>query len=136
MKDRILFILWALLYGACALLGFVDQPQGLVRALLVLLSLGFFVPGGVLLYRAVRAEDVPRLRLLRNLSALWLGLALVLLVANVVSVLADTFTGNVLYGMLVMVASPMVCGQYWITSLFLWALMLMISLNQLKKLKK
>lgn len=135
MKDRVLYILWAVLYGACGLLGFIDQPQGLGKALLVLLSWCFFIPPAVLLYRAIKRRSARQLRLLRGLSLGWLGLTLVLLLGNFLSVLGNEVTGSLVYGMLVMLASPMVCGQFWVVSLFLWAVLLLTSHSWLKKLK-
>ena len=61
---------------------------------------------------------------------------MVLLVANFLSALGSVTLGDVLYGMLVIVSSPMVCSGYWVLSLFLWACLLMSSLSQLKKLKQ
>ncbi len=136
LKDSTLFKIWGALFILCALLGFIPEPTGFGKALLVLLALGFFVPGGILLYRGVMAKDRGRLRLIRSLSLLWLGLTLLVLVINFQSVSGSETAGALLYGLLVVASSPMICGQYWSMSLFIWASFLMLSLSQLGKLKK
>ena len=133
MKKRALYIVWGALFILCALLGFIQEPQGLVKALLVLLAVGFFVPGGILLWKGYREKDLFVLRLIRNLAAISLLGTLVLLILNFLSVGAAALTGDFLYGLLVMFSAPMYCGQYWVMSLFLWACMLMASLSFLKK---
>jgi hypothetical protein len=76
------------------------------------------------------------LRCIRNISAASLILTLLLLVANFASVGASVAVGDFLYGLLVVVSAPMVCSQFWVVSLFLWACLLMVSISFLKKIKK
>lgn len=133
MKDKQLYFIWGGMYVLCAGLGFIPEPAGLVKALLVLAAMGFFVPAGMLLYRGASAGDQKTLKLFRNLSLLWLGITLVLLVANLLSALGPQWLGNVLHALLVIVSSPMVCSQHWAAVLFLWACVLMVSLQYLKK---
>ena len=120
MKKSYLFALWAVLFIICAGLGFIPEPAGAVRVLLTLAALVFFLPPAVLLYRASKEEDRNTLRLIRNLSAASLGVTLTMLVANVLSALGSTLLGNILYGILVIVSAPMVCGGGWALSLFLF----------------
>lgn len=135
MKDNKLFALWGALYILCGLLGFIREPNGFVTAVLVLLAVGFFVPGGVLLYRGYQKNDTAKIKIIRNISLGWLGLTLVLLVVNFLAVGATELTGDLLYGFLVILTAPMCCGQFWVLSLFLWACLLMVSLSCLKKRK-
>ena len=135
MKDSKLYTLWGALYILCGLMGFIREPNGFVTAVLVLLAVGFFVPGGVLLYRGYRQRDPVKIRIIRNVSLIWLGLTLALLVANFFTAGATELTGDLLYGFLVFLSAPMYCGQAWILSLFLWACLLMASLSCLKKQK-
>ena len=51
MKKSTLLLIWGILYIICAGLGFIPEPQGMVRAMLFLVSLLFFLPPAVLLYR-------------------------------------------------------------------------------------
>lgn len=135
MTKTTCFTLWGGLFILCAGLGFIPEPTGLLRGLLVILSIGFFVPPAILLYQAAREGDRHVIRLIRNLSAASLLLTLVSLVVNFMSLMASEALGNFLYVVLVIVSTPMVCGQYWILSMFLWACLLMVSLSQLKKKK-
>lgn len=135
MKDSKLYALWGALYILCGLLGFIQQPNGFVMAMLVLLAVGFFVPGGVLLYRGYQENDLGKIKTIRNLSLIWLGLTLALLIANFLTAGATELTGQLLYGFLVFLSAPMFCGQFWIMSLFLWACLLMASLSCLKERK-
>lgn len=135
MNRKFLFALWAGLFIVCAAIGFIPDPTGAVRVLLTLLSAAFFVPPALLLYQAIRDGDTPVLRLVRNLSALSLGLTLVLLVLNFLSALRSETLGDILYSILTIVSSPMVCSGYWVLSLFLWACLLMVSLKGLQKKK-
>ena len=135
MKDSKLYALWGVLYIFCGLLGFIREPNGFVMAVLVLLAVGFFIPGAVLLYRGYREQNPGKIKIIRNISLIWLVMTLVLLVANFLTAGAAEITGDLLYGFLVILSAPMYCGQFWIMSLFLWACLLMASLSCLKKRK-
>lgn len=135
MKDSKLYTLWGAAYILCGLLGFIREPNGFVMAVLVLLAAGFFVPGAILLYRGYKENNSLKIKTIRNISLIWLGMTLVLLVANFLTAGATELAGDLLYGFLVILTAPMCCGQFWILSLFLWACLLMASLSCLKKQK-
>ena len=132
MKQNTLFFLWGGLYVLCAGLGFVPEPTGVVRFAMVCLSLLFFLPPATALYQAVKAgrREVPVL--IRNLSAIWLMATTAILVCNFLSLWGSEFTGDFLYALLVMVSSPMICGQSWIVTIFAWACLLFSSIHILK----
>ena len=67
--------------------------------------------------------------MVRNLSAISLGVTLFLLVLNFLSGKASDAMGEFLYGLLTMLSAPMVCSQYWLLSLFLWACLLMTAIS-------
>ena len=133
MKRKNLYITWGVLYGICAALGFIHEPEGVLAGLMVTLSLLFFLPPAMLLYRAIPREQWGTVRVVRNLSIVSLVLTLIMLVLNFLSLGASDAVGLVMHGMLILVSSPMVCGQAWVVSLFLWACLLMVSLKYLKK---
>lgn len=133
MKNKTLLILWAMLYALCTLLGFIPSPAGFLRFLLGIFALAFFVPAFLLLYDALTRKNRKLLHLLRLVSALSLGLTLALLIANFLGVLASQAVGNLLYVLLVLVSTPMVCSGYWVASLFLWACLLMATFLKPKK---
>ncbi len=133
MKKQPLFVLWAAAFIVCAGLGFIPEPEGTVRTVLTLLAVVFFAPPAVLVYNAARQSDRRTLALIRNLSAVSLGLTALFLVLNFLSVLGSEGLGTFLYYVLVVVSSPMICSGSWGLILFLWACLLMVSVKQLKK---
>ena len=133
MKNKVLYALWGGLFILCAALGFIPNPQGMARNFLTVLAVVFFVPPGILLYRAARGKDRDTLKLIRNLSAASLAVTLVVLVLNFLSVATTEAVGDFFYGLLVILSSPMVCSGIWVLSMFLWACLLMASLSALKK---
>ncbi len=132
MNKKLLTALWVGLFILCAACGFI--PEGSVpRWLLTAVSLLFFLPPALLLTKADREKDRRTLALIRNLAALSLLLTLILLVLNFLSVLHSELLGDVLYSMLIIVSSPMVCSGYWAVSLFLWACLMTAAIRFLKK---
>ncbi|MCD7858801.1 MAG: hypothetical protein LUH51_01330 [Firmicutes bacterium] len=133
MKERNCFISWGVLYVVCVVLGFCAGVESEPLAVFsVLMSLAFFVPPLVLVFTAARRG----LRLLRNLSLASLGLTLALLVASILSIGTSTEVGDFLYGVLIVVSAPMIAARAWVLSLFAWAVLLMLSLDRLYKLRK
>ena len=130
MKEKISYIVWGALYILCAGLGFIENANGFGKVLLVVLAIVFFVPGAMLLYEGIRQKDRKKVLRIRYISAIVLGLTLVTLIANFFSVLASEAVGEALYDLLVLVSAPMVCGQFWIIGLFLWACLLMASFHK------
>ncbi len=125
--------LWGALFILCAGLGFIPAPEGLLKWLLVLIALAFFLPPFLMARLAAREGDRNTLALLRNLAALSLVLTVAALIANFFSILAPEGVGNALYILLVILSAPMVCMQYWAISLFLWACLLFTCISKGKK---
>lgn len=128
MSNKLLFALWGVLFIICAGLGFIPEPSGI----LTLVSLLFFLPPAVILYRAGKTGDTASVKLICSLAALSLGLTLLLLIGNVLSVAASEAVGTALYFLLTIVSAPMICSGYWVLSLFLWACLLTAGLQVLK----
>ena len=133
MTKKALFVLWGGLFIMCAALGFIPGPEGTLKGILTGVSVLFFLPPAVLLYRAHREKDRDTAALVRNLSALSLGITLVTLVLNFVLAVSSETLGNILHAVLVVVSAPMICSGYWVLSLFLWACLLMAGLKLLRK---
>ena len=125
MKKSHLFALWGVLFVLCAALGFLPESSGWMTAVSVL----FFLPPALLLYKGDRNTVL----LVRNLSALSLGVTLLTLSLNFVLAVSTEALGNILHTILVIVSAPMMCSGYWVLSLFLWACLLMGSLKLLKQ---
>ena len=128
-KTTVLYIVWAVLYCACVGFGFVSEPTQGEQIFLVALAMGFFVPPFLLAMEAKKEENRKTMLVLRLISGGVLLLTVILLVLNFLSVYFSSYMGLVLHVMLVMFTAPMVCGQYWFLSLFLWACLLMITLQ-------
>ena len=135
MKQSHLFALWGGLFILCAVLGFIPTPSAALQVLMTLLSIAFFAPAAILLYRAGKTNDRATALLIRNLSAASLALTAALLIAGFLSVFAPAWLGNLLHILLLVLSAPMICSGYWVLSLFLWACLLMASLKLLKTKK-
>ena len=131
MSKKLLYALWAGLFILCAGFGFIPEPEGPLKTALTAASLVFFLPPSWLLCRG----DGSDAKLIRNLCVLSLGLTLILLILNFLTALGTEFLGQVLHYTLVIVSSPMICSGHWATSLFLWACLLIVSLQQIRKIQ-
>ena len=124
---------WGIFYIICAGLGFIPEPEGTVRIFLMVISVLFFAPPAILLYDAFSTGDRRTTLLIRRLSALSLLLTLVLLIANFLAALGSTGLGSFLHVLLVIGSVPMLCSNYWVLSLFLWAVLLIASMQKRKE---
>ena len=133
MKNKSLLAIWGIFYIICAGLGFIPEPEGTVRIFLTEISILFFVPPAILLFDAFSAGDEKTIRLIRLLSTLSLALTLVLLTANFLAALGASWLGTLLHILLVIGSAPMLCSNYWVLSLFLWAVRLVASCQKRKE---
>ena len=133
MNQKILSALWGGLFIVCAGLGFIPEPVKSLQVAMTAASLLFFLPPALLLYGAGKKQDRDTVLLIRNLAALSLGLTMVLLILNFLTVLSSETLGMILYYVLTVVSCPMICSGRWAMSLFLWACLLTASFRQLKK---
>ena len=127
MKSQFLYALWGALFILCAGLGFIPEPAGVLRVLLTGLSILFFLPPALLVWKGRREKDRMALSLVRNLSIASLSLSVLLIIANFLTVFRSELLGNILHGVLVVVSSPMICSGHWAMSLFFWACLLISS---------
>ena len=137
MNQKKLLALWAAMFIFCAGLGFIPLPVGGLKVFMIAAAVAFFVPPALLIRSAVNRKRPYRdmLLLIRNLSLFSLIATTVVLLLNFLSVTWPQFVGDGLYGLLVVISTPMICGQYWLLSLFLWACLLMVSLKYSRKTK-
>lgn len=136
MNNQKISMIWAFLYGACAALGFIPNPVGALSGFMIVLSVAFFIPPAVLVYRSIKNRDFLLLKKLRYLSLIWLGLTTVMVSLNFLSVEASEAAGKVLYWLLILVSSPMICSQTWIVPIFLWGCLLTVCLQYREKQEK
>ena len=135
MNQKILLALWGSMFALCAGLGFVAEPAGFLKFVMIVLALIFFVPPALLLRRSARTGDRDSAALVRNLAAAWLVVTVCLLMANFLSLLGSEELGDILYSILVIATAPMVCGQSWVLSMFCWACLLFSGNHILKTMK-
>lgn len=133
MKRSTLWLLWGVFYIICAGLGFIPQPEGIVRAMLFLLSLLFFVPPGVLLHEARQHSDRALLRRLRILALASLILTQLMLIASILTAPYSEALGTAMHILLGLVSAPMFCSNYFVVPLFLWAVVLIMSFQKKKE---
>ena len=133
MNRTSFYTVWAGLFIICAGLGFIPDPPGALKVLMIGLTLGFFAVPGWFLTWLDKRRDRLHIRILRNLAAASLGLTLVLIVVNFMAFMAPESVGTLLHILLIIVSAPMVCGQYWVLSLFLWACLMIWAQKLLKK---
>ena len=138
LRDKgILKAIWAGMFILCAVMGYLPQTTQANRILLMILAGLFFVPPGLDVWFSYQRKDAGELRLVRNLCMISLGSTLLLLVANMLSVLGNSHAlGDGLYWVLVLVSTPMICGRYWAYSLLLWAGLLWCAVAALRHIKK
>ncbi len=130
MKEYLLYAEWVCLYIVCVGLGFVSEPAGFGKFLLIATSVIFFLPGALLLYESWKTGNHKiRLRV-RAISIVSLSLTVLLIIVNVLSVTASEEVGKRLYELLALVSAPMLCAQSWALSLFLWACLLFASFQK------
>lgn len=132
-KTKKIWIAWAVLYGICTVLAFIPTISGTLSGLMILLSIGFFVPGAMLIREGKSRRDRGLLKKVRNVCLLSLGLTLAGILLNFLSVNGSAALGTVAYWFLILVSTPMVCAQIWLISMFLWAFLLMATLTCLRK---
>ena len=133
MTRKLLFALWGILFSLCAGLGFIPEPEDIMASVMTFLAVASFLPPWALLYRAGKIGNTADSMLIRNLSALSLGLTMVVLILNFFTAFATETLGQILHYILIIVSSPMICSGHWALSLFLWACLLMASMKQLKR---
>ena len=133
MNKKLLTGLWAGLFIVCAGLGFIPEPEKTLQFLMTNLSLLFFLPPALLLYAAAKRSDTSTTQLIRNLSGLSLGLTVLLLILNFLTVFSSDALGHILHYMLIIISCPMICSGHWALSLFLWACLLSYAQRTLKR---
>lgn len=129
MKKKFLYMAWAILYCACVAISFVADPES-GAFLQILISICFFVPPYWLCFLAQKENSRKTLMILRLVSGCVLALTLILIILNILSVNFSQQTGLVLYVLLVLFSAPMVCAQIWALPLFLWACLLILTLQK------
>lgn len=131
MSYAVCYILWVVLFALSAALGFTPTPeQGAAQALYMLAAVAVFVPGWLILLRAGKEKNKKHKLIVRNLCIASIVGTTVLLALNLMSAGWPESVGNGLHAALVIVSAPMVCGQSYALSLFLWGALLIGSVSK------
>jgi len=133
LNKKILYFIWLCLYILCAGLGMISKRNILGDIFLTTLSLAFFIPGILLLYKGIRENDKKTLRTVRILSLCSLLLTLSLIVCNIVLVFAGEAAGQALNCLLILFSAPMFCCYLRGLSPFLWACLFISSFPRMWK---
>ena len=120
MKTKTLWLVWLYLFLFCCIIGFIPQPTGFVKVLMILIGIAFFVPGALLL----RQGGQKTRKWVKLISVLSLVLTTLGIILNFTSVLMAPVWGGVFYILMGIVSTPMLCTQIWALSLFGWACLL------------
>lgn len=136
MSNKTLYFIWGGWFLLCSVLGGIPAPQGVLYGLLVVCAVAFFIPPAILLWRSAKAGDQKGIRRIRNLALLSLISTVVLYSLNILSIAFSDTAGRILYALLIIVSCPMICGQIWVMSLFLWACLFVAAQQQIKRDKK
>lgn len=132
-KNAKLWIAWGCMYLLCTACGFIITTSGFLSGLFLLFSIGFFIPGAMLLWSGIQNRDQRTVRLIRLISILSLSLTVLMIILNFMTARESAVIGTVMYSILVVVSTPMICSQVWIVGLFGWACLLMGSIMRSKK---
>ena len=133
-KKSVVYAVWAVWYLICMFLALGKTPVGWAMAPFVLVGLLFFVPPFYLLY--LSKKDAKTIKLVRTISIVSLATFVVLYALNIMSVNWSAAIGTALYYMMVVLCAPIMCGQFFIVSLYLWGCLLWACILMLKKLNR
>ena len=92
MKTNLLYKIWAGFFALCAGLSFISEPTGLIKAVLIGLSIGFFLPPALILKQQEKSGSRMHIQIIRNLAAASLILTILLIIVNFMSLMATRFT--------------------------------------------
>ena len=133
IRRKTLYILWAMLFAATAVLGLAfPAAEGFGRVVLMLLSIAFFVPPALLVFKAKHGGQAEDVKVVRLLSVVSLVLTTVLLVLIIRAVPYGEAVGDTLHVILAIVSAPMVCSNYYALPLFFWACLLFSTFSMRK----
>ena len=132
-KNAKLWIVWGCMYLLCTACGFIMTAPGFLSGLFLLLSIGFFIPGGMLLWSGIQNQDHRTVKTVRLLSILSLSLTVLMIILNFATARDSAAIGTAMYWILIVVSTPMICSQVWVIGLFGWACLLMGSIFYQKK---
>ena len=129
---RCLYILWGGLFGLTAVLGllFPGVENGVGLFFLRLVTLLFFLPPWMILAKARIEGLVFHVRLLRYLSLASLAFTLLLFCAGILTAVGNPELGDLIHVLMAIVCAPLVCSNFYVLPMFLWATVLAATLGK------
>ncbi len=127
---------WAGLFILCATVGFLPADETALAVVYTAFAVLFFLPPGLLIKKAWGEKNEKELRFVKVLSLVSLGTTFGLMIANLLSVLAPIWVGDVLNALLVILGTPMMCSRVPLLTLLLWAVLFFTARELLNILKK
>lgn len=121
MKQKLLYIAWGCMAVLCIGLGTIETTKMGMIVPMICLAVVFFVPPAILLYDALAGDDRKGVLRMRWISLISLSLTLVTMIAFILTAAVGHKAADILYEVLILVSCPMICGHYWLISLFLWS---------------
>lgn len=118
-KKSVVYIIWAVWYLCCLFLSLGAEPAGMAKVPFVVMGISTFAPPFYLLY--LSKKEKKHIKVVQIISAASLIAFVVLFVLNLASVKWGATAGFVLDLLFKIFCAPIVCGQFWIVGLFLWA---------------
>lgn len=126
LSYKTLYIAWAVMFALTVALGFqFPEPESrLLRVVLILIALLFFLPPWVVLVKAKAGGQRFHVRLVGLLAVASIVLTVLLIVLNIMSPMWSEAVGNALNAAMIVVSAPMVCSNYYVSSLFMWGVII------------
>ena len=82
MKEKILYLFWLAMYIICVGMGTILERNILIHILLMVLALGFYIPGLLLVIEGIKQNNSKLLLRVRIVCICSLVLSLILIVAT------------------------------------------------------
>ena len=131
-KKTVVYAVWALWYLICLFLSLGAEPAGMAKIPFVVISLATYAPPFYLLY--LSKKDAKTIQFVQIISVASLIAFAVMFVLGVLSVNWSAEAGRILDILFKILCAPVVCGQFWVVGLFLWASLWRACVLMLRKL--
>ena len=126
LSYKTLYIAWAGMFALTVVLGFqFPEPESrLLQVVLILIALLFFLPPWVVLVKAKAEDQRFHVRLVGLLAVASIVLTVLLIILNIMSPMWSEAVGNALNAAMIVVSTPMVCSNFYVSSLFMWGVII------------
>ena len=133
-KKSVVSVFWAAWYLICLLLCLGTEPTGMAKIPFLVVGIAAYAPPFYLLY--LSKKDAKVIKIVQIISIASLVAFAVLFVLGVLSVNWSTTVGRTLDVLFKIFCAPVICGQFWVVGLFLWASLWRACVLMLRKLNR